>query len=119
MLSTIVLRTLKVLCFQELIDKLSSKALRQLEQCHFFSNSFVSNPHLLSDQDTEKNPTLKIYLLLFLSWSFYSDAAAAKRKINVRVNDELEHIIEEEKGGQRQEWKNTSHCKAEGQPTKE
>lgn len=40
-------------------------------------------------------------LLLFLSRSFHQDAAAAaEKKINVGVNDELDDIIEEEKGGQ-------------------
>lgn len=49
-----------------------------------------------------------MYLLLFLLWSFYQDVAAAKRKINAKVNDEQEDIIEEEKGGQGQEWKKMS-----------
>ena len=47
-------------------------------------------------------------MLLFLSWSFYQDAAAAaaaaaERKINVGVNDELEDIIEGGEGGRGQE----------------
>lgn len=56
-------------------------------------------------------------LLLFLSRSFHQDAAAAaEKKINVGVNDELDDIIEEEKGGQWQEWRKTSHQPAEAQP---
>lgn len=56
-------------------------------------------------------------MLLFLSRSFYQDTAVpAEGKINVAVNDGLEDITEEQKGGQGQKWRKTSHQSAEGQP---
>lgn len=94
----------------------STEAVRKIP---LLLKSFSFQPPFTAfGQDRKKKKTpLKCYLLLFLSRSFYQDAAAgAERKINVAVNDELEDIIQEQKWGQGQEERKTSHQPAESQP---